>query len=81
MILVEGVVTESGHIGHLESRTPFNETVARGLIMQLNRLPPLEPATADGKPIVQKINITFTFTRGMYTFSYRLLPVDQSLLK
>ncbi len=80
-IVIEGEVTASGHIGHLDTHTPFNESIAHGLIQQLNRLPPLEPATADGKPIIQKITITFTFTRGMYSFSYRLLPIDVSALK
>lgn len=80
-LVIEGVVAESGNVGHLDSHTPFNESIARGLIMQLTRLPSLEPATADGKPITQKITITFNFTRGMYSFSYRLLPIDLSALK
>jgi len=80
-MVIEGTVTESGHIGRLETHTPFNESISRGLIQQLNRLPPLEPATADGKPIAQKLTITFTFTRGMYSFSYRLLPVDLTAIK
>ena len=80
-MVIEGEVTTSGHIGHLDTHTPFNESIARGLILQLNRLPPLQPATADGKPVVQKITINFTFSRGMYSFSYRFLPVDLTTIK
>lgn len=81
VMVVDGVINESGRITQLDTHTPFNEVIARGLIQQLNRLPPLNPATADGKPVVQKITITFTFSRGMYSFGYRLLPVDLSALK
>ncbi|WP_448700360.1 toxin-antitoxin system YwqK family antitoxin [Mucilaginibacter sp. AW1-3] len=80
-MVVEGEVTESGKIGRLDTNSPFNPDIARGLVQQLNRLPPLQPATADGKPITQKFTITFTFQRGMYSFSYRFLPIDQSTLK
>jgi antitoxin component YwqK of YwqJK toxin-antitoxin module len=75
-ITVEGYVTDEGLIRGLNSYGSFRQDIARGLISQLSRLPPLVPASVDGKPIKQKITFKFVFTKGMYSFNYRFLPVE-----
>jgi hypothetical protein len=72
---LEGTISEVGIIYNLQYSNPFNEPMARGLINQLRRLPTLEPATADGKPIKQNIVFTFRFNSGTYSFTYRFLPI------
>jgi hypothetical protein len=54
----------------------FDDTLVSGLTKQLYTLPFLEPATVDGKPVSQKITITFTFRNGLYSFTYKLLPIE-----
>ncbi|MGI4751899.1 MAG: hypothetical protein ACRYFB_14800 [Janthinobacterium lividum] len=73
-LTLTGEVNEFGTITRLISNDAFNDELARGLILQLKGLPSLQPATADGKPIVQKFSITFTFYQGLYNFSYHFLP-------
>lgn len=80
-LVIEGVVTKTGNIVRLGTNNTFNVSIARALVQQLNMLPPLEPATVDGKPAAQKINITFTFDRGVYRFWYRFLPLDLTTIK
>ena len=46
----------------------------------LQSLPLLQPATADGKPIIQKFTIIFSFNAGVYRYSYKFLPIDRSTL-
>lgn len=74
-VTFEGEIDTDGKIINLTSRNPFNDNLARGLIRQLNNLPYLQPATADGKPVKQKFTITFKFSKGMYSFIYNFLPV------
>lgn len=73
-LTLTGEVNESGIITRLIPENAFADELVRGLILQLKGLPPLQPATADGKPIVQKVSITFTFYQGLYHFSYHFLP-------
>ena len=73
-LTLNGEVNEYGTITRLIPDNAFNDDLARGIILQLKGLPPLEPATADGKPITQKFSITFTFYQGIYHFSYHFLP-------
>lgn len=75
-LVLEGQVNTDGGIANLTVHNAFSENIARGLISQLRRLPPLQPATADGKPVIQKFTITYTFSRGQYSFTYRFLPVQ-----
>ncbi|MES2277464.1 MAG: hypothetical protein V4592_15680 [Bacteroidota bacterium] len=76
-LILDGVVSKSGSIANLRYTSIFSEEIARGLVNQLRRLPLLQPAMADGKPVEQKITITFTFRLGSYSFSWRLLPITQ----
>jgi hypothetical protein len=73
---IEGYVSDSGGITNLNGEGAFNPDIARGLTIQLRGLPRLVPATVDGKPVKQKIVFKFVFTKGMYSFNYRFLPVD-----
>ncbi len=75
-LTLNGDVNEYGIITKLIPDNAFDDDLARGLILQLKGLPPLQPATADGKPIVQKFSITFTFYQGIYHFSYHFLPFN-----
>jgi hypothetical protein len=76
-LTLKGEISVYGDIIKLQSEGDiFNESIARGLISQLRKLPPLNPATADGKPVPEKFTITFKFTQGFYSFSYRFLPLE-----
>lgn len=75
-LLIEGEVNDRGMLTKLQQRSKFDDTFVRGLLRQLNTLPFFTPATVGGKPVTQKINFTFTFERGMYSFSYKLLPIE-----
>jgi len=74
-INIQGYVNEYGDLEGMRAESTFRGDVANGLIQQLSRLPRLTPATVDGKPTKQKIAFKFTFTKGLYTFSYQFLPI------
>jgi hypothetical protein len=74
-LVLEGEVSVDGFITKLRSQSGFDPDIERGLIGKLRLLPPLEPATVDGKPTPQKFIITFSFNSGSYRFSYRFLPI------
>ncbi len=75
-LVLEGEVSVDGLISKLRSRSGFDPDIERGIVSKLRLLPPLEPATVDGKPTPQKVTITFTFNRGSYRFGYRFLPIE-----
>lgn len=75
-LVLEGEVSVDGFISKLRSQSTFDPDIERGIISKLRLLPPLEPATVDGKPTPQKFTITFTFNSGAYRFSYRFLPIE-----
>lgn len=75
-LVLEGEVSVEGLITKLRSRSGFDADIERGIVSKLRLLPPLEPATVDGKPTPQKFTITFTFNSGSYRFSYRFLPIE-----
>ena len=70
---ITGEVSEKGDISKLSYTGVFDEKIASGLIRELSKLPFLEPALEDGKPVTQKIIFKFTFMSGPYRFSYRLV--------
>ncbi|HUS00784.1 MAG TPA: hypothetical protein VMY77_03615 [Chitinophagaceae bacterium] len=57
-----GEVSVKGEISRLLHTNAFDDKIASGLERVLTRLPFLEPALADGKPVPQKIVFTFKFT-------------------
>jgi antitoxin component YwqK of YwqJK toxin-antitoxin module len=67
---IDGEINEEGYITNLNCYDSFNQDISGGLIRCLKRIPPLEPATIDGKPVKQKINFVFKFTQGTYMFNY-----------
>jgi hypothetical protein len=67
---IEGYVNDQGFLANLESFDSFSQAISQGLIMSLKRLPPLEPATIDGKAVKQKVKFSFTFTEGLYKYNY-----------
>ena len=73
---LNGEVSAKGEISRLMYTNTFDERIASGLVRVLNRLPYLEPALVDGKPVPQKIVFVFKFMSGLYRFSYRLVPLN-----
>ena len=72
---IKGEISEDGRLVELKYTNAFNDRIATGLVRALARLPLLEPALADGKPIRQKFEISFKFHQGLYYFNYRFLPI------
>jgi hypothetical protein len=75
-LIINGEVNESGRVTNLRADNAFNSDLARGMVRELNALPYLQPATVDGKPTKQKFNITFNFSRGLYSFTYTFLAIN-----
>src|ERR1035437_1088268 len=71
-----GEVSAKGEISKFSYISVFDEKIASELVRELTRLPFLEPALEDGKPVPQKIIFTFKFMPGLYSFSYRLVPLN-----
>ena len=74
-LTLSGEVSEKGFINNLKPSDTFNESLARAIGLELRNLPALNPATVDGKPVKQQFTITFKFMEGVYSFTYRFLPV------
>ena len=74
-ISIEGEVSELGELTNLKNKDSFREDIAHGIILRLRTIPPLHPATADGKVITQKFAINFIIRDGFYHFAYRFLPI------
>ena len=70
-----GEVSEKGYVSITDYTNSFDDKIASGLQRELRKLPNLEPALEDGKPVPQKFVINFIFSRGMYSFGYRFLPL------
>lgn len=75
-IVLTGEISTAGALTRLSTKNNNNDQLVRNLISQLQRLPVLHPATVDGVPVVQKFAISYTFNAGVYSFSYRFLPVE-----
>lgn len=74
-VTFNGEISEKGYVS-INNYTPgLDDKIASGLERELRRLPSLEPALVDGKPVAQKFTITFKFRQGGYSFNYRFLPV------
>jgi antitoxin component YwqK of YwqJK toxin-antitoxin module len=75
-IEINGEISEKGNLINLKNNDSFREDIARGIILRLKNLPPLQPATVDGVPVKQKFTISFKINNSVYQFSYRFLPVQ-----
>ena len=75
-VTYNGEVLEDGRVVIKDYSFGLDDRIASGLKRELSSLPSLEPALADGKPVVQKFTITFTFMQGSYRFGYRFLPLN-----
>jgi len=73
-VTFNGEVSETGDITLTNYTMGIDDKIASGLQRELRLLPHLEPALADGKAIAQKFTITFKFSKGFYSFTYRFLP-------
>jgi antitoxin component YwqK of YwqJK toxin-antitoxin module len=73
---IEGEISEEGNLTNLKSPNSTAGDISEGLILRLRTLPPLNPATADGKPIKQKFIISFIIRNGLYQYTYRFLPIN-----
>lgn len=74
-IRIAGEINEKGEIVKLKNSNSNNESICRGLILSLRSLPPLLPATIDGKPVTEQFFISFEMYRNTYRFSYQFVPV------
>ncbi len=72
---ITGDITVQGTIENLTREGVYAGETARGLIRVIESLPRLEPATVDGKPVVQKFQISFEIRTGHYSYSFRFLPI------
>ncbi|SFG88306.1 hypothetical protein SAMN05421739_104184 [Pontibacter chinhatensis] len=72
---LEGEVSEEGKLVNFRYKIAFSDKIATGLMRVLAKLPALEPALADGKPIRQGFKISFKFYEGVYSFNYQFLPI------
>ncbi len=75
-IEITGEISEKGNLINLKNNDSFRIDIARGIILKLKDLPPLQPATADGIPVKQKFTISFKINNSVYQFTYRFLPVQ-----
>ncbi|MGY3214134.1 toxin-antitoxin system YwqK family antitoxin [Mucilaginibacter sp. HD30] len=75
-LLFKGEIATSGRIVNFNAQSHQNDAFVRTLTRQLQKLPFLEPATVDGKPVKQNFTIAFIFNEGMYRFNYSLLPIE-----
>ncbi len=73
---ISGEVAENGTIINLDYNRSYYPDIARPLSVQLRNLPPLQPATVDGKPVKQKFTISFTISGGAFSFTYRFLDIE-----
>ncbi len=76
VLIIDGEIDKTGKLVRVIKQNEFDDMLVSGLTKQLYTLPFLEPATVDGKPVSQKITITFTFHNGLYSFTYKLLPIE-----
>ncbi|RYY35938.1 MAG: hypothetical protein EOP46_08270 [Sphingobacteriaceae bacterium] len=74
-MIIEALIYEDGTIKNFKGISAFNNTILRGIIGKLQNLPPLQPATINGKPVQQKFRIEFTFNQGTYNFTFEFLPL------
>jgi hypothetical protein len=72
---IEGEFNEKGILSKLTPINAWEEKMSSDLIEALRKMPPVEPALVDGKPTAQKIYFIFNFNGGVYTISYRFLPI------
>ena len=77
-LTIQAEVSENGKLTNLKYGAAFNQEIARGLVKALGRLPLLEPALLDGKPVKQPFEIKFRFHAGVYQFNYRFLPIPKN---
>jgi hypothetical protein len=73
---VNGEVSEKGDLINLKMGSSSAMFTFRRIIDKLQGMPPLHPATVDGKPVRQGFYITFTIHNGYYTFTYKFLPIS-----
>jgi hypothetical protein len=73
---IKGDISADGKIINLRKNGSSIDPIAQGLISVIESLPRLNPATIDGKPVVQRIKISFDMANGSYSFSYQFLPLN-----
>ena len=74
-INIEGEVSEKGALINLKHDNVFREDIARQIILKIENLNLLHPATADAIPVKQRFKLSFIFNDGSYYTEIRLLPI------
>jgi len=73
---IEGEISDKGQLEHLRNGGMFGDDIAKKIIGRLYHFPLFIPATADGKPVRQKIKIYFQFNNLIYQLRYEFLPIE-----
>lgn len=78
-ITITGIVNEKGALTDLKSKYSYSADInSKDLIVALEKLPLLNPATVNGKPVKQGFSITFKINGSLYSFSYSFLQINPS---
>lgn len=75
-VVFEGTISSEGIFGGFRCTTLFDYNATRNIIDGLIRLPKLQPATVNGKPVAQGFRVTFSFRQGLHHFSYKFMPIE-----
>ncbi|MCW3115779.1 MAG: hypothetical protein JWR18_4175 [Segetibacter sp.] len=76
-IQLNGKILEDGRIKFTSSNGTDRDLIS-ALIVAMNGLPSLKPATVDGKAVQQDLQFTINRNNNLYSFTYRLLPIIQN---
>lgn len=72
---IKGIIDSKGKLGNFRYVDGWEDRQASALLGALYRLPYLEPALVDGKPVDSEVLLTFRIDQGLYTSSWKLLPL------
>ena len=76
---IKGDITTRGNIDNLIREGVYETDIAQHIIEIIRSLPRLEPATIDGKPVVQKFQISLELQPGSYHYSFKFLPLHTQI--
>ncbi|SDM12840.1 hypothetical protein SAMN05421813_106140 [Daejeonella rubra] len=71
-----GSIDEGGRIFNLKYQDTFDDKASTTLIRALYTLPILDPTLVDGISVQSRISFKFIFRDGLYSFQWRLLPLE-----
>jgi len=72
---IKGTIGLNGRIINLIYVDGWEDRQASALLQALYRLPFMEPALVDGKPVVSGIIFTFKIDKDLYSYSWKMEPI------